>query len=487
MLITMPTPNWYYAGRADAPSAEAAARLYRSPHWDEPNVLAHVRVNDRDIGGKKTLFIEEVQSDWHQQGKRQGYRQPLSEAERPEAIEQLHELEDQLNKMHSKRDTAEYAALEVQAGTLRDRITGNSGVPDAPFKTSWPELSLKRVLKYAADHDYDQIAWTPGHVQAARYDLSKHIDRLEWERGGTSGFTPLEEIEKTYPDIDTWGTLRAWDKRGEKVLDETRREKDLPETIGKEAADRLLGVDPKRVVRGGTAVSLRGLEGADLKIGGEGMNKFYDEILPATANKIGKRFGARVQRTSTPSGDLDHFDLTEAGGGWRIIDTSGSRDQYVGPVFRSGADAERWLKDKGHTNIDVHTLPITDALRRMAKEKGFPLFKRGGAVRPIPGPAPPVAKSFKMPPDALRKLGSGSPDLGHVVLNQTLGFHPLAAGLGEVPAETVTAAGGGDHAAGHSVLRKWVARIRQAGKPPAGKTVILRGQHGTTAINVSHK
>jgi hypothetical protein len=46
---------------------------YRSPHWDEPNVLAHVRFNDRVTDGKKTLFIEEVQSDWHQAGKRKGY------------------------------------------------------------------------------------------------------------------------------------------------------------------------------------------------------------------------------------------------------------------------------------------------------------------------------------------------------------------------------------------------------------------------------
>ena len=31
-----------------------------------------------------------------------------------------------------------------------------------------------------------------------------------------------------------------------------------------------------------------------LKVGGEGMIGFYDQILPSIANKLGKRFGARV-------------------------------------------------------------------------------------------------------------------------------------------------------------------------------------------------
>ena len=43
---------------------------FKSSHYDEPNILAHVRYNDRVIDGKKTLFVEEVQSDWHQKGKR---------------------------------------------------------------------------------------------------------------------------------------------------------------------------------------------------------------------------------------------------------------------------------------------------------------------------------------------------------------------------------------------------------------------------------
>src|SRR4030067_163606 len=51
-------------------------------------------------------------------------------------------------------------------------------VPDAPFKKTWPLLAIKRMVRYAAENGYDSIAWTPGEVQAERYDLSKQVDRV---------------------------------------------------------------------------------------------------------------------------------------------------------------------------------------------------------------------------------------------------------------------------------------------------------------------
>jgi hypothetical protein len=53
-------------GFGDTP-IELDSRLqpeFKSSHWDEPNVFAHTRTNDRIVDGKKYLHIEEVQSDW---------------------------------------------------------------------------------------------------------------------------------------------------------------------------------------------------------------------------------------------------------------------------------------------------------------------------------------------------------------------------------------------------------------------------------------
>lgn len=46
--------------------------VYKSAHWDQPNILAHIRVNDRtDSEGAKTLFVEEIQSDFQQDYRKQ--------------------------------------------------------------------------------------------------------------------------------------------------------------------------------------------------------------------------------------------------------------------------------------------------------------------------------------------------------------------------------------------------------------------------------
>ena len=57
---------------------------FRGGHFDEPNVLAHMRLNDRTGPyGERILFIEEIQSDWHQKGRKAGYKG--SEIEKPKA------------------------------------------------------------------------------------------------------------------------------------------------------------------------------------------------------------------------------------------------------------------------------------------------------------------------------------------------------------------------------------------------------------------
>jgi hypothetical protein len=50
--------------------------VYRGGHYgDIPNVLVHVRFNERTSkDGKRVLFLEEIQSDWHQKGRKEGYK-----------------------------------------------------------------------------------------------------------------------------------------------------------------------------------------------------------------------------------------------------------------------------------------------------------------------------------------------------------------------------------------------------------------------------
>jgi hypothetical protein len=136
---------------------------YRSSHWDEPNILAHMRMNDRTIDGKNALHLEEVQSDWHQEGRKKGYRgqikvegeviyDPTGNAEYPYKIMVDGEI---VNRTRFK----ESANSELQ--TELDRLQ-KRGVPDAPFKKNWHELALKRAIAEAAENGYDRLSWTAG-------------------------------------------------------------------------------------------------------------------------------------------------------------------------------------------------------------------------------------------------------------------------------------------------------------------------------------
>jgi hypothetical protein len=78
--------------------------LYRSSHWDEPNILAHVRFSDRVIDGKKTLLVEEVQSDWHQKGKREGYQRPAAKGKVEELKATVEALRPAVNEMLERED-----------------------------------------------------------------------------------------------------------------------------------------------------------------------------------------------------------------------------------------------------------------------------------------------------------------------------------------------------------------------------------------------
>jgi hypothetical protein len=149
---------------------------YRTTHFNQPNILAHLRVNDRTVDGKKTLFVEEIQSDWHQAGRKKGYG-PQTETEA------YYITPDGSRVSLGFGKTQEEAAAAVDPGWKNlvdikfDTQTKKfgEGVPDAPFKASWHELSLKRAIQEAAEKGYDQIAFTTGKTQAERYDLSKQI------------------------------------------------------------------------------------------------------------------------------------------------------------------------------------------------------------------------------------------------------------------------------------------------------------------------
>ena len=354
---------------------------YMTPHFEgEPNVLAHMRVQDRleeqppemryvafnknsgfpspDFATpeeldayiktlpaniqnslvvkqaqiakppRKILHVEEIQSDWHQEGRKKGYGPKLEEQYRayyttPDGQQVdigFGKTPEQVERMIQ---AAGWNTMPVKIETEKTVRQIGQGVPDAPFKKNWHELAMKRLINYAAENGYDGIAITPGAEQAKRYDLSKHIDAVEWnpEKGR------LYAKKKDGKDFD-------------KIADNVTEE-NLADYIGKDAAQKLLDQP--------FAGSYKQLSGLDLQVGGEGMAGFYDKIIPDYLNTFGKKYNTEVTKAPYKIGEVwDHSVL----------------DENKSPT----------LVPK---TTDLHYFPITPDMREEVKQ-GMPLYQQVG-------------------------------------------------------------------------------------------------------------
>lgn len=309
---------------------------FRSGHWDESNILAHVRFNERtDAAGKRVLFIEEVQSDWHQAGRKSGYGEIKPGRKQFTVLDQYR---NQRGQFGTREAAEQYLANAPSFINRAESVIQEfeepavMGVPDAPFKTTWPELAFKRMIRYAAENGFDSIAWTPGAVQVDRYDLSKQVDAIEVQRKSDGSYTYIalkerEDGERSIADGS--------------VKDATA----LENVIGKELAKKAADLEPGTSAR---------YEGEDLKVGGGGMVGFYDKQLPASIGKLVKKWGAKVERSTVPASE-----------------------EWKGEAGRRMDDEPvRVGKERGGL-IDVQSVEVTPAMRDAALG-GLPLFRRGG-------------------------------------------------------------------------------------------------------------
>jgi len=272
---------------------------YRSSHFDEPNILAHMRVNDRvDADGKKMLLVEEIQSDWHQAGRERGYRKQGDKQaleaesaaigdERNRLVKELSEQEKQ-NGFVSTEGQQQWDAFKEKENLFKQKYKDfSSQAPDAPFKDTWYQLALKRLTKYAADNGYERIGLTTGKRQIERFadELRQNVDEIAF----SSGY-PSKDITTISASQNGQLAFTGTVKDG-KFLDGQARGKTVEEVLGKSMA--------KQIAEKESGV----LKGDDLTIGGEGMKKYYDDIYPKFLDKYGKKYGASVGETQIKTGN----------------------------------------------------------------------------------------------------------------------------------------------------------------------------------------
>ena len=297
---------------------------YKSSHWDEPNVLAHIRFSERMAGNRKVLAIEEIQSDWHQAGRDKGYRTPEVQRELARLDAELKAASAALAKEDARTlkiitgydslkdslESTKHAANRNAVAQFRNNddawvrayngvkkaeadvraASASSSVPNAPFKNNaWASLSLKRMIRWAAENGFDEIAWVPGQVPVERFNLSQALGDVTARQtpDGRVSFTPGNGSRAARQSLQRFGEAG---RDGDTIM--TREQ--AVEAFGKDAGSRMFdGANGQGKV----------FAGEDLNVGGEGMRAFYDKILVNEANKLGKKYGAQVGQTEIPTGE----------------------------------------------------------------------------------------------------------------------------------------------------------------------------------------
>ncbi len=286
-------------------------RFSHAHYPDQENVIAFARVAIFEAeDGRKVFMVLEVQSDWHQTGRKLGYRSPAERAK---------ELADLKAKGVFPNGDQEWL----------NRVLGHpeEGPPVdyAPYEKSWPLMAMRRMINHAVAEGADVVAWPDGGTIAEMYNERMNVDEVSYN----------PEAER----------LTILDESGEIVHEESLPLKNVHSIIGKELGDRLEGVvadrqsirdqytmsteydedaegypvlDPNGdpvldwagapfvvnhpeeikdvfLFREGLPGSASAkLTGTALKMGGKELINFYNKELKNVTNKWIKRFGSKV-------------------------------------------------------------------------------------------------------------------------------------------------------------------------------------------------
>ena len=344
---------------------------YYSSHWDEPNVFAHVRVNDRyDSDGKKMTLIEEVQSDWHQAGRESGYRRPNKDRI-PTGFEQDrtgwsifdqdgNEITYVTNEVNPS-GTKEGAVKVAQERLNRDEfLVRSKNVPDAPMKDTWYQTALRKAVKDAVDQGSDRVGIVTGARNAERFGKGKRVDNI----GITNFEGGFKEIEMQTPDGGSF--YAVVDKDG--VISEANSNlvyefngKKLDEMIGKSAAQKVLSSQGNQFI----PVS-------DVVVGGKGMKKYYDDVYPKYLDKFAKKYGSSVKEgslgTDKPQSFATMLEKSEFKSEWPFADKD--RRNEIIDILEARTKKE-----------PIRYIEITPEMRKaFGGNKGVPLFQMAPAI-----------------------------------------------------------------------------------------------------------
>ena len=356
LLLTMPSgkDGW------EQWKNDKSGKSFRSSHFDEPNILAHVRFDEREVNGEKVLFIEEIQSDWAQKGKKEGFNYVSK------VNEEITKREDEIKGIESElanvikqaqqlginqgASSSEWNAFENGRLNSKEIVEIDNKLAQARNSQEWNDLHHqkteiedkqvavgKKRLELIAlrNNKYEDLGRVKAEIDIKRsnsvpnmpfsktdqwvnlafrrmmkYAVDNGFDRIAWTNGEMQAARyNLSKQVKSVNAVNEKGSNKSYqwdltvtDYNGNPSVHKILDDKELADTIGKDLADKIIADNPNRW-------DTKTYKDLDLKVGGEGMKAFYDAIIPSAVSKLGKPFGAKVENIDMQFGDPGENDL----------------------------------------------------------------------------------------------------------------------------------------------------------------------------------
>lgn len=342
---------------------------FRSTHFPESNILAHARVSDR-VGpnGEKILHVEEIQSDWHQKGRKKGYFSKDNPRVATSAVDKggYYEVKDQNNNFVANvahHDMGENVTPENAVTIANSRIqfpeagrqAPDPRVPDAPFKENWHELVMKRLLDDATKKGYDRVVITPAEEQLKRYPgTEKHFGEISYLHNPDGTISVIGKDKST-------GSVN--------LHEEDLPKDELVKKVGRELADRIMANEG--LAYEGSSKKLLGsmtIPDLDVKHGGKFHRTLYDTKIPSFLNEYGKKWSASVGQHELSVPRKQPISSIQDAIDQGLV----SKDEVLA---MDQAQRNALMDSFRNENIPVHSFDITPQMREEITGKGQPLYQ----------------------------------------------------------------------------------------------------------------
>jgi len=235
-------------------------------HWDgRTGVLAHARVQDMESNGFPVLFIEEIQSDWHNAGQHRGYRDDITDDIIKNEKIRVKKLKEEYLATSEDRDKA-YFDYWKAAGNAQGKLFNEKGVELHPgdireILFGYMDSAYKTDLENSLTDEERQNVSKYVELVNKEINMQRELDNAEIALDSLQRRVPNAPYAKNYHEFVLKNLLRQAAENGDSYLAWT------PAEI---QAERWKGHDPK----------MYEIE--------------YDQDIPKFLNKYGKQWGAKV-------------------------------------------------------------------------------------------------------------------------------------------------------------------------------------------------